>query len=492
MGVGPLRVRWLADALPAELVRALADERVEIAPEEAAADVVVLDAHAWPHRAHRAGGGIPLLLLLETESLADVPRLLSALPPGAAVEPAGLHPRLLARRLRELGSAPELRVDQVTGLANRRAFHTWLSEEPGRPAVVMLLGLDGFAGVNERHGPLVGDRVLAEVARRLAHVAPRRSVLARLGSDEFGLGIPYPEGDVRLMAEYLRVNARLDGFPVSSDGQPAAITVPVSCGLAEGERGSRSPLLDRAWTAMVAAKAHGGDRLVTFDEYELGAGDHGVEQQAFEDLVRVLSRRTFDAIISQGVRVISGIRDEADRDGLTGLPNRRTLDRRLEREVGLARETRRPLSVAFVDVDDFRTVNKRFNWQMGDAVLRHVAQGIESAIGGAGWVGRYGGEEFCVVLPGYPLAPAWDVLERVRGAVAVDDFALSDRRSLPITVSVGVAELQDGEDIRSTIERAQAWTKIAKAGEKDQVRPSPAEIGAGTPASEETGTDQDA
>jgi len=90
-----------------------------------------------------------------------------------------------------------------------------------------------------------------------------------------------------------------------------------------------------------------------------------VEQQAFEDLVRVLSRRTFDAIISQGVRVISGIRDEADRDGLTGLPNRRTLDRRLEREVWLARETGRPLSVAFVDVDDFRSVNKRFNWQMG-------------------------------------------------------------------------------------------------------------------------------
>jgi two-component system cell cycle response regulator len=490
MGVDPLRVRWLADALPAELVRALADEQVELVPEDAAAEVVVLDAHAWPHRAHKAGGGMPLLLLLETESLADVPRLLSALPPGAAVEPAGLHPRLLARRLRELGSAPELRVDQVTGLANRRAFHTWLAEEPGHPAVVMLLGLDGFAGVNERHGPLVGDRVLAEVARRLAQVAPRRSVLARLGSDEFGLGIPYPEGDVRLMAEYLRVNARLDGFPVSSDGQPAAITVPVSCGLAEGERGSRSPLLNRAWTAMVAAKAKGGDRLVAFDEYELSAGDHGVEQQAFEDLVRVLSRRTFDAIISQGVRVISGIRDEADRDGLTGLPNRRTLDRRLEREVGLARETGRPLSVAFVDVDDFRSVNTRFNWQMGDAVLRHVAQGIERAIGGAGWVGRYGGEEFCVVLPGYPLAPAWDVLERCRGAVAVDDFALSDRRSLPITVSVGVAELQDGEDIRSTIERVQAWTKTAKNAGKDQVRPLPAEIGAGTSASETTGAGQ--
>jgi len=99
--VGPLRVRWLADSLPAELVHALADEQVKLVPEDAVADVVVLDAHAWPHRAHKAGGGMPLLLLLETESLANVPRLLSAVPPGAAVEPAGLHPRLLARRLGE-------------------------------------------------------------------------------------------------------------------------------------------------------------------------------------------------------------------------------------------------------------------------------------------------------------------------------------------------------------------------------------------------------
>lgn len=93
-----------------------------------------------------------------------------------------------------------------------------------------------------------------------------------------------------------------------------------------------------------------------------------------------------------------------------------------------------------------------------------------------------------MVLRGYQLAPAWDVLERCRGAAAVDDFALSDRRSLPITVSVGVAELQDSEDIRSTIERVQAWTKIAKHEGKDRVRPLPAEIGAGTPASEATGT----
>ena len=482
MGVRTLQARWLADSLPAELVRALADENVEVVAEDAAADVVVLDAGAWPHRAHKAGGGTPLLLLLPVGPDEHIGGLLAALPPGAAVEPVDLHPRLLARRLRELGSAPELRVDQVTGLANRRAFRTWLAEEPGRGAVVMLLGLDGFAGVNERHGSLVGDRVLAEVARRLSEVVPRHSVLARLGADEFVLGIPYPEGDARLMAEYLRAQARLDEYPVSANGHAAVLTVPVSCGLAEGERGPRSPLLDQAWTAMVAAKARGGDRLVAFDEYELSAGERGVEQQAFEDLVRVLSRRTFDAIISQGARVISGVRDEADRDGLTGLPNRRALDRRLERELNLARERGWPLSVGFVDVDDFGAVNRRFNWQMGDAVLRHVAQGMERAVGAAGWVGRYGGEEFCVVLPGYPLGPARDVLERARAAVDVDDFAVTDRRSLPVTVSVGVAQVRSPEDVRATLDRVQLWTKIAKRDGKNQVRPLIDELGSDPPS----------
>jgi diguanylate cyclase (GGDEF)-like protein len=120
-------------------------------------------------------------------------------------------------------------------------------------------------------------------------------------------------------------------------------------------------------------------------------------------------------------------------------------------------------------------VNSRFNWQMGDAVLRHVAQGIERAVGAAGWVGRYGGEEFCVVLPGYPLGPARDVLERARAAVEVDDFAVTDRRSLPITVSVGVAQVWDMEDVRATLDRVQGWTQRAKSDGKNQVRPLPHE-----------------
>lgn len=137
-------------------------------------------------------------------------------------------------------------------------------------------------------------------------------------------------------------------------------------------------------------------------------------------------------------------------DALTGLPGRRALDERLDRLGG-------DFAVAMVDIDYFKRINDRFGHDAGDDVLRMVASCLEAACE-AGEVYRYGGEEFCIVLPRLNIASAQPVVESARLAVAGVDFRLrgedrrdavltqpvrrgrQDARPLKVTVSIGLAD----------------------------------------------------
>jgi diguanylate cyclase (GGDEF)-like protein len=145
---------------------------------------------------------------------------------------------------------------------------------------------------------------------------------------------------------------------------------------------------------------------------------------------------------------------QALQDSLTGLPNRRALDERLEELSGDSR----PLAIGLVDLDGFKGVNDRLSHADGDDVLRVVASTIRDTLRGSDMVARYGGDEFIVLLPGAPLHAAAAALRRA--AVAVE--ALPDDLSHGVTLSVGVVALRPEEGTARALARADAAMYQAK------------------------------
>jgi two-component system cell cycle response regulator len=130
-------------------------------------------------------------------------------------------------------------------------------------------------------------------------------------------------------------------------------------------------------------------------------------------------------------------------DSLTGVYNRRYIDRRLREEVARARRQDYRISVMYIDIDHFKLVNDTVGHQGGDEVLREVAARIKAELRLSDALGRFGGEEFVVLLINAELDNATMVAERIRASMAAHPFALSMGGSLPVTVSIGVAALDD-------------------------------------------------
>jgi diguanylate cyclase (GGDEF)-like protein len=158
----------------------------------------------------------------------------------------------------------------------------------------------------------------------------------------------------------------------------------------------------------------------------------------------------------------------ARRDGLTGLHNRLAIDEVMQREIKLAHRYGTPLSLIVLDIDDFKAINDRYGHGAGDRVIQCVARQLAAGGRESDVVGRYGGEEFVVLLNNTDLEGARRVAERMRAAVAAATCTIDDH-SLETTVSAGVTSLREGEDGTAVFERADAALYQAKAAGKDRV-----------------------
>ena len=147
----------------------------------------------------------------------------------------------------------------------------------------------------------------------------------------------------------------------------------------------------------------------------------------------------------------------ASRDGLTGLLNRRTLEEVLSRELKAGMRYRASACLILVDVDHFKQVNDLFGHVGGDRVLTGIATVMQEAVRDTDSVGRYGGEEFGIVLPHTDLARAVVLAERLRDQIEHHAFVV-DGGSVRITVSVGIAQIPD-----KTIGTVPEWMAAADA-----------------------------
>jgi two-component system cell cycle response regulator len=132
-------------------------------------------------------------------------------------------------------------------------------------------------------------------------------------------------------------------------------------------------------------------------------------------------------------------------DALTGVYNRRYMDRRLVEEIARARRQSYRISCMYIDIDYFKRVNDTHGHLAGDDVLREVASRIKTELRISDALGRFGGEEFVVLLIDADLASAAMVAERIRASIAGEPFVLQDGLELLVTTSIGVATLEDFE-----------------------------------------------
>ncbi len=172
--------------------------------------------------------------------------------------------------------------------------------------------------------------------------------------------------------------------------------------------------------------------------------------------------------ISLQKRAEAQLRELATRDVLTGIHNRRSLADAGATELDRARRYGRPFSAAMIDVDHFKRVNDEHGHAVGDDVLRAVVGAIADRLRGSDLLGRWGGEEFVVLLPETDVAAAERVLDRVRGAIAERPIEIDDA-SIHVTISIGVAEWTGIESLSSLVERADQACYGAKRGGRNRI-----------------------
>lgn len=157
-------------------------------------------------------------------------------------------------------------------------------------------------------------------------------------------------------------------------------------------------------------------------------------------------------------------------DPLTNIFNKRHFDESLRLSVFTAAGGGKPLSIIVFDLDHFKNVNDTHGHMAGDAVLCGAAASVQSILSPTELFGRVGGEEFGVVCDDTDLQTALERAEAIRRAVAREPYAFEEKR-LPVTVSVGVAQLAAGEEAEGLFDRADAQLYAAKGAGRNCVRP---------------------
>ncbi len=168
---------------------------------------------------------------------------------------------------------------------------------------------------------------------------------------------------------------------------------------------------------------------------------------------------------------LESVRYEAMTDQLTGIGNRKRFDRAMDEAMVTAEATGEPFSLLVCDIDHFKKFNDTHGHQTGDQVLRLVASTIKATMPNGGIACRYGGEEFCVILPVTRAGAAKDMANAIRQAVMGKELVKRTTGETlgRVTISIGVAELNASDSVISLMERADKCLYAAKNAGRNRV-----------------------
>ncbi|MBI5075410.1 MAG: sensor domain-containing diguanylate cyclase [Nitrospirae bacterium] len=169
-------------------------------------------------------------------------------------------------------------------------------------------------------------------------------------------------------------------------------------------------------------------------------------------------------------RFIKELETLSSEDSLTGLQNRRMIFERIRHEIERVRRYKAELSLIFCDLDYFKEINDTYGHKAGDVVLKTIADVLRGSVRTSDVVGRYGGDEFLLVLPQTSLKGAQELAERIRISVQDTKFEMPDGKSVGTTMSIGVAFYDGTEtDVDALISRIDTALYVSKRSGKNQV-----------------------
>lgn len=198
-----------------------------------------------------------------------------------------------------------------------------------------------------------------------------------------------------------------------------------------------------------------------------------VENAAIKTEVQALETRLYGAQ-SEATQLrdeVELLKTENFTDGLTRLKNRKWFDTKLSEEVSQALESGSPLSLALLDLDKFKQVNDNYGHSTGDRVLQWTGVKLLENVKGRDSAARYGGEEFAVLLPDTQLSDAETLMDKIRKQFEVVQWThtQSGRSMGRITASFGIAQLEEGEEPKDLLDRADTNLYSAKAAGRNRV-----------------------
>jgi two-component system cell cycle response regulator len=203
---------------------------------------------------------------------------------------------------------------------------------------------------------------------------------------------------------------------------------------------------------LVTAKSDTTSRV---EGLRIGADDYVCKPfDERELLARVEGMLRIKHMHDEVAKAKSRLQELAVRDDLTGLFNFRYLHTRLHEEFKRAERYREPLACAMIDVDGFKSFNDQYGHEVGDVVIRQVAERLTEALREIDVVARYGGDEFLIILPSTHFSGALTVADRTWRSVGERPFLVGDRE-LKVTCSIGVA-LYPSRDVGSKDELLRA------------------------------------
>jgi diguanylate cyclase len=192
-------------------------------------------------------------------------------------------------------------------------------------------------------------------------------------------------------------------------------------------------------------------------------------QSSYEELI--LSKKQTeeaDARVKALEQELVQVSELVREDQLTGALNRRGLDETLERELKRAERSKTAVSIAMLDIDNFKQLNDSLGHQTGDQALIHLTQVVKNTLRPSDSVGRYGGEEFIIILPNTDSKAGVEAIQRLQRSLTKNFFMHNNERVL-VTFSAGVAMRGENEEAEDFIGRADKAMYIAKRAGKNRV-----------------------
>lgn len=260
---------------------------------------------------------------------------------------------------------------------------------------------------------------------------------------------------------------------IQNDSVPRIVVISFTIGLVRGliaiELFRKSPSFPSPQTMRFFAAAMSIFAAVTVN-CGIVTMFHGAPANAFENSFTTTSTLFFGMVficvtglfllVLASSELIARSRDESQKDSLCGAFNRRGIEAKLAGELKFIQRAKNRLSIALVDVDYFKAINDIHGHAAGDTALRDVAETITTHLRGRDSLGRYGGDEFLLILPQTPVSVALAVTERL--SHAVNNLARTEG-CIPLTLSIGLTEAVPDDDAVTLIARADKALYQAKS-----------------------------